>query len=189
MAIVPIALTDSSPLPTAWETPPDPVALRSPIPRGLIRFDSSGAVAAKGAGDVTNLTIQITMPPGFAYLPRNVVVRFRSVDLVELFNANAQGFYVFNSDGGRFLPFNCTSPGQWVENGAVAGKIWVPGAGAPKLLMRDTDTITISMADMDAGASSAGSLAWIMEFYVFDVNQVDKWEVNTPIPIIDHASF
>lgn len=189
MTVIAIALTDVEPTRKLWETPPDPVALRSPIPMGTIKFQNSGAVAAKGANDETNLSLKLTMPSGYVYLPRFIETRFTSDDLVETYNANAFGHYVFASGDNSFITFNMTSPGQFIEGAIKAEKIWIPGLGTPKILMRPTDTLNFGFADMDAGATTAGDLFWAVELYVFNVDQIDKWEVNTPIPIIDHASF
>lgn len=188
MAIVTIALTDTVPVPLAWVLPPSPVAIRSPIPRGLVIFAGNGAVAAKSAGDETNLSIALTMPTGFAYLPRNVNIRFGSADLVELFETLGFGLYTIARLPSTDL-FNMVSPGQVISGAALAFKNWVPGAGAPKRLLEGDDTLTFTFSDMDAGASSAGNLFWFVDLYVFDTDQVDKWEVNTPIPTISHTSF
>lgn len=189
MAVIPIALTDASPTLDIWETPETEDQLRSPIPKGVIRFDGTGAVALKGTNDETNLTIEFTMPDGYVYLPRFFTARYRSDDLVENFEANALAFYVFVTDANRSVSINLTSPGQFIEGAIQAEKIWVPGRGSPKLLMRPTDTFTAALADMDAGASTAGDLFWRGEFYCFEPNQVDKWQVHTPVPIINHAAF
>lgn len=195
MATVSVTITDSVPVLQGWGALSDDAGLRSPIPQGLLIFSGKTALAAKGAGDVTSLSVVLDLPTGYAYLPRNIAVRVQSDDLVNNYNDNAYGFYV------RALPkttgievaaaqqFNMACPGEFVNVAASAGRIWVPGRGMAKLIMQGGDTITMRFSDMDAGASTAGDEAHYAEFYVFQTDQVDKWEVNTPIPVIDHSSF
>lgn len=188
MAIIAIALTDLAPIRVAWERPPDYFGNRSPVPQGLAVFAGTGAVAAKDAANFTNLSITLTMPDGYAYLPRNLLTRFQSDDLVNDFDANGQGNY--GLVGRPFSPvFNLVSPGLNNVSCVNANRIWFPGEGAAKAIMRPLSTIAMRMHDMSTDASTAGDAFWYAEFYVFNVDQVDKWEVNTPIPVISHTSF
>jgi len=195
MAIITVSITNTSPTPTAWEIPGGPAGLRSPVPRGLINFHGTDAIATKIAGNETSYLLTITMPDGFAYLPRNTVLRFGSDDLVAEWQVLGFGAYQRLSRGSTSKGepgashFNLKAPGFSFVNAAFKNYIWTPTEGTPKLIMLGGDKMQFYLADMDAGETTAGDLSYSCEFYVFDVDQVDKWEVNTPIPVINQASF
>lgn len=173
--------------------PPNYEGLRSPIPVGLITYTGSDAIAAKDAADQSFYRLTVTFPDGFAYLPRNLMTTFISDDLVNDFNLVGKAFY--NGPGitaglARNPELQWISSGESISSNATkAQKIWVPGAGAPKLLTQGGDTMGFDHADMTSDASTAGDFHYFQEFYVFNVDQVTRWEVNTPIPTISHTSF
>jgi len=191
MAVVTVAVVDSAPFATKWEMPNNYQGIRSPIPRGLITYQGSDAIATLSAGDETSYQLSTVMPPGFAYLPRNISLHFQSDDLVNNFGLN--GLMIYNFVGqlsnARRPTYNLTSSGEAIGLAVIARKVWVPGTGTGKLLLTGGDSIVFQLSDMDSGGSTAGSLAYYIEYYVFDIDQVDKWEVNTPIPVIAHTSF
>lgn len=187
MAVVDVNLADAAPSAVKWELPSEYNQLRSPIPRGIASFVGTGAVVAKGAGDETDLKLTITFPgAGFRYLPKHCAIRFLSDDLTESYNSNAIGFYITTT---ITCAFNLTSPGQFQQNALLAGRLWVPAAGTNKPILAPGDTVVYNFADMTAGATSAGDLLWEIDFYQFTADQVDKWEIHTPIPVISHVSF
>lgn len=188
MAVVPVAITDSLPDAKKWEMPTTYDGLRSPIPRGLITFSGSDPIATLGAGDETAYTLTTVMPPGFVYLPRIMHVRFTSDDLVAQFGVNAFGVYVRNEDTIN-CKFNMQSPGVVINNAVVGELLYHPLPVTPKILLAGADSIQFRLSDMSAGGSTAGDMIYFVQLYVFDVDQVSKWEVNTPIPTISHTSF
>lgn len=188
MAIVTVSIADALPIATKWEMPANYEGIRSPIPRGIVTYSGTNPIATLSAGDETSYKLTLTMPPGFAYLLKTLHMRFISDDLVNNFNNIAQGFY------GRAVDpidteFVIQTPGEAIIGAVVAFKLYGPIATTPKLLLLGDDTIGCRLADMDAGGSTAGDVLYYWQFYVFDVDQVDKWEVNTPIPTISHTSF
>lgn len=190
MAVVPIALTDATPVPVLWDIPAEPQQLRSPIPKGLLVFGGSGAVTAKGAGDETNLSIALTLPSGLAYIPRNLMVSITSADLVIEFGLIGSCDIVTTIPGlGQNPRFNMICPGSNIAAAVLAQRLYVPDRGAIKPVMPESATVTFNFADMDAGATSAATARWYAEFYVFNPDQVDKWELNTPIPTINHTNY
>lgn len=190
MAVITLAITDGTPKAKAWETPPTPDTLRSPIPQGILVFSGTGTVLAKDAANQTSVQLSLVMPEGFAYLPRSAELRFESEDLVNDFGDNGLGFYT-GSDfpSGQNPHFNVQSIGEIVHAATNADRIWTPQAGTPKLLLRETFTFDMRVADMSSDASPAGVASYYAEFYVFKVDQIDKWEINTPIPVISHVAF
>lgn len=195
MAVVPVAITDETPLAFRWEVTGQEQQLRSPIPLGLIVFAGTDAIPALVAGDETNYSLVLTMPGGAVYLPRNLMQRARADALDNKWDNNGSGDYSrpslrtpIGTGGATRTFFNMTSPGE-INASAISGqRIWVPGSGTPKLLLGPGDTLTFNFIDM-AGDSDAGDMDYYHEFYIFNLDQVDKWEINTPIPVISHVSF
>lgn len=190
MAIVTLSITDSAPVPHRWSTPATAGQINSPIPLGLIIFNGTNAIEAKQAGDETSIILTLTMPQGYAYLLKSLMVRIRSDDLVNEFEVNALGRYTQAiPDTLESCFFNLTSPGNVSNQAANAMKIYNPAALTPKLMLLPADLLALRFADVDAGATTAGDISWYLEQYVFAIDQVDKWPVNAPQPVISHTNF
>lgn len=188
MTIITVAITDTTPLGIKWDMPGNYQGLRSPIPRGIIQYSGTDAIAVLGTGDQTNYTLSLVMPTGYAYLPKNLMVEYVSDDLTNDFNNNGLGL-LFGHWPIIGPQFNMVSPGEAINNAAQAFRIWTPAQGTPKVVAVGTESYNFRMADMSTDASTAGDMRYFCEFYVFDVDQVSRWEVNTPIPVISHVSF
>lgn len=195
MAIITKEVTDILPVPQSWEMPPSPDALRSPVPRGLITFSGIDPIALLGSGDQTAYQLNLIMPPGFAYLLKRCYTMFDSDDLTNDFNNLGEGFYnrasvgpVAEGSNGN-TRFTLVSQGEQIISASLARRIWSPILPTPKLLLQEGDIMGCFLVDMSADASTAGDMIYQWEYYVFDVDQIDKWEVNTPIPTISHTSF
>jgi len=192
MAVVDVLVTDGTPVATKWELPSEYDGLRSPIPIGLVTYIGKDDVAAKTNVNQTNYVLTLNMPDGFAYLPKNISLRYTSDDLVVDFNDNGSGSYSGAGivQGPSTPNFNILSPGQFIVGAATrARKIWNVTPITPKLLLLGGGAISFGLVDMSADASVAGDMTYYIQFYVFHVDQVDKWEVNTPIPTISHTAF
>jgi len=181
-------VTDNIPTIRYWETPESPEALRSPVPMGVLTFNGTVEVVAKISNDEMVIRLTHEMPSGFAYLPRSISVRYDSDDLTNNYNDNGFMFYGGVPPGTTL--WNLTSPGEFIgSGGADAIRVWTTTVGTPKILLQGGNTLGIRVADMAAGASAAGDFFWHHEFYQFQVQQIDKYEVNTPIPVISHVTF
>lgn len=196
MAIIAVSVSDALPKPYRWAMPPEGQSLLSPIPRGFVVYSGSDSIPLLGAGDETNYNLTLTMATGFAYLPRNLVIRYTSDDLVNQFDNLGQGIYIrpsvvpgnVGSGSAGLTPFNIESPGEINQTASLGTRIWTPPQGTPKLLLQGGDTLLLFLADM-AGTSTAGDMEYWIDFYVFDVDQIDKWPIHTPTPVISHVSF
>lgn len=195
MTIVTKSVANNSPIPQQWELPTGPQVLRSPIPMGLVTFSGIDPIALKAAGDETSYILTLTMPKGFAYLPRYMVIRFSSDDLVAEWNLCGLGKYnrasrgeVGAGDVGATY-FQLKAPGSNTQLALYKNFIWVADSGTPKLMLQENDTLVMYLEDMDAGETTAGDMNYWIEFYVYQVDQIDKWEINTPIPVLNHAAF
>lgn len=190
MSVIAVALTDVKPFPIYWSTPAYYSQLRSPIPGGLIVFGFTGAIPLLGAGDETNLKLTITLPDGYAYLLRNCRISIESDDLTNTFGVLGSGQYDRTPNPTpQKSKFEMESSGNIIHEAVTAHKIYTPVRSTPKLILKPADSMTFRFSDMDSGGSAAGDCSWYMEFYVFGLDQVDKWEVNSPIPTISHTSF
>lgn len=189
MAIITNTTTDITPIATRWSTPVTGLQIQSAIPLGLLIFHGTVAIATKIAGNETNMQLTVTMPDGFGYLLRNSMIRIASDDLINEFELIGLGQY------NRALPptfeslFNMISPGNISNQAAKATKLYTPAPLTPKLVLRPGDGITFRIADMDANETTAGDMTWFHQFYVFALDQIDKWQVNAPQPVISHTSF
>lgn len=190
MAVFAVDLTLSAPRSVQWAIPGNYDGLRSPIPLGLAVFSGLIAVPILGSGDQTAAQVIMTMPENYAFLPRNYALQFAADGLAQGFNTTGIGLYTGRdvwSVRGPF--FSLTSIGE-IVNGAVAGlQIWNPSPGSPKLMMLPGENLRGRLVDETSAGSIAGTLSAYAEFYVFKLDQIDKWELNTPIPVIAHTSF
>lgn len=198
MAIITVTVADADPTPFGWELPPNPAQIRSPVPRGLIIFAGTVAIPTLVAGNETTYFLTTTMPDGFAYLLKNMEIDYVSSTLENGFDVNGHGFINrSNSPGGSGagdpgrVRFNIQSPGNINVAAAVAVKIWTPIQGSPKVILRPGEDMQFYVQDMDAAqdGSVSGVMSYNVEMYVFDLDQIDKWEINTPTPVISHVSF
>jgi len=187
MTIIAVTATDSLPTSTLWESPSTYQQLRSPVPKGLLRFDGNIDIPLLGSGDETNLTLSLLVPGGFAYLLRNFMMRISSDNLTNTFEVIGTGRY--DRNGSEKVWFEVNSSGNFSNLAVKAQKIYVPAARTPKLLLTEPDGMTYRFADMASGGSAAGDAHWYTEFYIFELDQIDKWQVNSPLPVISHTSF
>lgn len=186
MAVIPVTITDNNPEVQRWEMPANYDGLRSPIPRGILTYSlpAGTAVAALDAANQTFISLAMNFPTGFTFLPRSLSFMFISDDLTNDFNNNAFGFY-----SGFLGDFNITSPGEVIAGATVARRIWTIAPGTAKLFIPGGAQVGAQFVDMSADASTAGDFFYFCKFYIFDVDQITKWELNTPIPTIPHSSF
>lgn len=191
MAVIDVLHDDNNPLAARWSMPPSPQALRSPVPLGTVSFEGTFAIATLVAGNETSVRLNLIMPSGFVYLIRHLAVRFTSDDTDLTFDAAARGFYSRAGHGVIGLDFNLSSPASSDAFAVSATRIWTPDQGTPKVLLKAADSMGLRFQDMDAAqdGATAGDFFYSSEFYVFPFDQADKWEVNTPIPVINHAAF
>lgn len=197
MAVVTVTVADSEPTPQRWEMPPNPLVGRSPVPQGLLTYSGTDAIATLTAGSQTVYKLTLSLPPGFAYLPRIMLVLYSSDDTGQSWDADGFAKYLRPSIGssssgaiGNTI-FTMHSQGAFTASATNATQLWTPGTGAPKLIIHGDDTLQVNLTDMDAAAAgqAAGDMSYWIEMYVFNIDQIDKWEVNTPIPTISHTAF
>lgn len=190
MAVIDLSVIDALPAVSRWEMPANPDALRSPIPRGIIKYDGTTAVALKTAGNLTAFKVVTTLPDGFAYLMKSAVIKVVSDDLVNLWDLFGALTVNIDKDAAAAVsyPFNAFGTAI-LGSGTRATKIFTPVTGTSKFILMSDDVVDFRLTDSDAAESPAGDIFWHIELYQYDVDQVLKYEVNTPIPVISQTSF
>lgn len=195
MTIIQYDIVAGPPKAVKWELPGNPDSLRSPIPRGTLNFHGTEPILAKGANDEIGFRLDVNLPNGFVYVPKDFMVRMVSDDLVNNWELFGNGTYSRPSAGSPATggagnnAFNFQSPGASFTNAAIKTVIWGPEGGTPKAIMRGGDELVMFFSEMGAGVATAGDMSWSIQWYVYDVDQIDKWELNTPIPVTNLAVF
>lgn len=163
-----------------WEVPTDVILNNTPIPRGMRTYTGAGAVAALGANDETSVDITFTFPTAFNYLPRLLNISFVSDDLTTEFSnfgtlqylGSLTNLHPLLCDGAAFRAAvrsvqTFYPTGNW--------RRWINGP--------DGDVVDLFLADISGDTSTAGDVVWYAEFLEYDIEQCQKWPVNTPVPV------
>lgn len=188
MANVAVAIA-MDPTYLAYERPPDLSALWTAIPRGLRGFVvETGALAAKPVGDTQTLNLSATLPGNFAYVFAEIALTVRQDVMLNWsseYSLNLQNFY----QGGHlglamnyqfdFTPFGLLTDGRGVGHNAIdqtpRSPMWAP-RGTSGIL------IDISAFNPNGDVGAAGTVNAYISFWEFDLEQVRKFPINSPIP-------
>lgn len=169
-----------------FERPPDNVALWSTIPRGLRGFATlNGSLDAKPVNDSQVLTFLATLPARFGYVFSEIQLRIsqnRADDWIKSYQLNLQNYYQGNSISMSWMQALETTPlGSELgsQNQALdalpRGVMWAPsGAGIE---------IQIIARNITATVAAAGTVACYINFWEFDLEQIRKFPINTPMPV------
>ncbi len=172
-----------------YERPPQNITLWSAIPRGLASFVIDGqALDAKALNDEALLNLQGTLPPNFAYVMQDMNVTIAQ-DLAEnwstFINLNLQNFYRSPET------LHVALAGNWVQDflGAAqdastrASSQRQPYPSFPLLGVNAAGVqINISTFNNVAAAAAAGVVNAFISFWQFDLEQIRKYPINSPIP-------
>jgi len=168
------------------------VTLYSLIPRGIRRFFSTfTTVSAKPFNDQLDLFLTATLPVGFAYLLRSIVMRVAQDDA---------------DDWEKTCEVLMTRaiPGQGVTSQVIhlEATLFRVGSGTDRIavLARDADlssfagpfwstqpiaaALRLHMANVEAATADEGIVDAHVEFYEYDLNQAQRYWINTPIPVL-----
>lgn len=169
-----------------FERPPDPVALWTAIPRGLRGFVvQSDDLDAKPVNDTQVLTFLAELPAGFGYVFAEVGLRLsqnRAADWDKKFQLNLQNFHQGKTISISYM-YTLALTALGSELGVTLQStdkmpksvLWAP-AGA-------SIEIQIIMINTNATVAAAGSVACFIDFWEFDLEQIRKFPINTPLPI------
>lgn len=181
MAIVNVVPGSAGEITKLWKIPPASRHTNSFIPRGIVTFEGSSSIAAKIAADQTRVQLTLSFSGSFCFALKNFSVRVTSDDQSNDFNNT--GRVLFGASG---LSAECVATGNtYADSTLKAQKIYTLPAGFGYPLMTgDTDDILVTLADVSADASSAGDVIWFVQAYMYDIEQCNNYQVNTPFPVI-----
>ncbi len=173
-----------------YERPPQSVTLWSAIPRGLVSFVSAvSAIALKPIND--QLLVQMTgvLPPNFGYVMNDANFSV-AVSAVQTWhpdmNLNLQNFY---RGGSETIGLSGNWP-QGFDTISVLSDLRAmnreqPWPAFPLIGTAGTTGIqfVLSAWNADAAANPAGVLNAYLSFWQFDLEQIRKFPINSPVPV------
>ncbi len=172
-----------------YERPPDPIALWSAIPRGLQSFTTSSVLDAIAVNDDALLQLTATLPPNFAYVMQSCSLTLSQAGgsaWAAKCNLNLQNFYRAPVDIAIALT------GNWIQNmesGAQDNSTRVlsleqPWPSFPLIGVNGTSGILIVLSTFNNAqvARAVGTIECFMSFWQFDLEQVRKFAINSPLP-------
>lgn len=189
MTVITVSATDGGVVGTRWEVPQDQILNMSPIPRGLRLYQGNQAIAALGANDETSVVITLTFPTAFQYLPKSLGIMFQSDDTTTEFQDIGTMEYRpgANQSLGIRMNFALFSDGAGIRLGIQSIQNYRPeGTWRRWINGPDGDTLVLMIADISNDTSTAGDIAWVGEFWEYDIEQCLKWPVNTPAPTLTY---
>ncbi len=177
----------------ALERPPDAVSDYSPIPRGIRRFFISSAVSAKPVNDTIDLFVTATLPENFAYIITrlNVLLVVDTVlawegQITLRMSNHIPGQEVGTTEtlcvGFSFQDLQSTGPFRalFENSGAFlqpfTSPMWATHGGSV--------TFRMHMGNIAAAVGAAGTIIAHAEFLEYDLNQAQRYWINTPMPTL-----
>ncbi len=168
------------------------MTLYSLIPRGIRRFFSTFTTTQeKPLNDTYDLFLTATLPVGFAYLLRSVVIKFAAdtatdfeqvCEVLLTRGIPGQGVtsQVVHLEVTRFTPATATQSVAVAARDSLlasfAGPFWSTQPLAAALRLH--------LANVDTPAMAAGIVDSHVEFLEYDLNQAQRYWINTPIPTL-----
>lgn len=168
--------------------------LTTAVPRGMIRFHTNQALAAKPVNDSIDLTMTCSLPPEYAYILAHLTFDI-SVDTATDWDAFCR-FRIFN--GAPSAPVSNEQVSSFAMNNVpntVAGdphrilsyssggiKEWYPG---PIYRTKNAQGLSaiLQYHNSAAAVGAAGSMNFHLGFYQFELNQAVRFPLNFPFPV------
>ncbi len=184
-----------SPTYLPYERMSDPAALWTAVPRGLRGFISNTeALDLKPVNDQQILNLTGTLPANFAYVFANIhltISQNKAGNWTDTYTLNLQNWYqgILAQSETWNLPFSDgliggPSSGDPQEKNSASGSLdYLPAQ--PMWAPRGTSGILIVMnaENLVGAAATAGTVNAHINFWEFDLEQVRKYPINTPIPV------
>jgi len=183
-----IAMTPSY---VPYERPPQEMTLWSAIPRGLQSFIVPTALLdAKALNDEALLQLTATLPPNFGYVMTDLnftIAQDRAFDWNGHMNLNLQNFYRASVNESVALAGNWRQ--EFRVTGPDPGTLRVsntvqPYPSFPIIGSQGTSGVLIVIIahNDQAAAALAGTVNAFISFWQFDLEQIRKYPINSPIP-------
>ncbi len=172
-----------------FERPPQNIALWTAIPRGLQSFTiNTQSLDAKPINDIHLLSCTATLPPNFGYVFSEVALQI-SQDVADAwdpaFLLNLQTFYWAPEAVSNGLSISAMLPSLASGFGTVRCFAGRTGAFAfPLIGTPGTSGIAINLqaTNQAAPAGAAGVVDAYINFWQFDLEQIRKFPINSPVP-------
>jgi len=173
-----------------YERPPQPITLWSAIPRGLQSFVVDGqSLDLILINNDALLNLTATLPPNFGYVMQDAGLTLSMEQAGSAwdnnYNLNLQNFY---RAPGQSLGF----AGNWVQDmvdtaqdrSTKNSSNRQPWPAFPMIGTEGTTGIQIVMSTFNNAqtARSAGTINAFIAFWQFDLEQIRKFPINSPIP-------
>jgi len=172
-----------------FERPPQNLALWTAIPRGLQTFSANTvALDAKPINDIQLLSLTAILPPNFGYVFANVALSI-SQDVADAWDApfllNLQNFYWATQQ--QSLGLSISAMLGSLSGGFGTVRSYADKSSAfnyPIIGTKDTTGIQINLqaTNQAAPAGAAGTVDSFISFWQFDLEQIRKYAINSPIP-------
>ncbi len=173
-----------------FERPPQNLTLWSAIPRGIQTFIvATGTLDAKPINDDQVLSLTAILPPNFGYVFADFALQInqdRALDWDNFASLNLQNFYraplVLSVALQMTVTLDFPVTGLLGDVRSSAEK---PSAfGFPIIGSQGTTGVQVSItaANDNNTAALAGTVNSYVSFWQFDLEQVRKHPINTPIP-------
>lgn len=170
-----------------YERPPQALTLWSAIPRGLQSFFvATATLDAKALNDEMLLSLTALLPPNFGYVMADCnlsIAQDEASDWINAVNLNLQNFYrgAVGLNGNWFQEF----PLNDVVSTGRAISVVNPWPAFPIIGTIGTTGIQINLSTGNAGAAAttAGTVNGFISFWQFDLEQIRKFPINSPIPV------
>jgi len=182
---------------TPYERPPQTISMWTAIPRGMHSLVASVALTAKPVNDTYLMTIVATLPPNFAYVMESLyfgIVVDQAEDFRNRVNLNIQNFFRGGPAGltaNYTSGFVSTSPDNETRsisrNGGDGSSNGAGNTPWPTFPLTGGNTagvqINFSAWNNTATVAAAGTIDFYLNFWQFDLEQLRKYPVNSPLPV------
>lgn len=183
-----VAMTSSY---VPYERPPQTLTLWSAIPRGLQSFIvANEALDLIAVGDGALLNLQATLPPNFGYVMQDLNLTLAQdsagTGWTASMSLNLQFFYrapgILAAVAGNW-PQEMISTSQ--DSSTRQLRVRTPWPSFPIIGAPGTSGVLVNISTFNnaGNAVAAGVInAWI-SFWQFDLEQIRKYPINSPIPV------
>ncbi len=175
-----------------YERPPQNQTLWSAIPRGLFSLVQSAVVlTTKPINDDFVLNISGTLPPNYGYVLESLhfsLAQNVAADWADTCLLNIQNF--FRAEGGNGMNANIISATAVADRASTTRAITrtetsTPYPTAPMVAPEGSSgVLTVFSAYNDQNpASVVGTFNYWLSFWQFDLEQIRKYPINSPLPV------
>lgn len=188
MAVVTTSVAITGQIDQQWAVPGGAVLDQFPVPRGLLVFAATSAIAAKITTNESRIQITLTFPQNWAYIQKNMALTVFSDD--EVFDWDDSAAVNYNLTLGSATQYEAYLKRGGIQHaGAALAALatYTPEVNQVRSIIDgDTMGIRIEMGDISTDASTAGDLRFYSEFLMYDKAQLHNWPINSPLPRLSY---